>query len=467
MKLDYIFTLFAAVFMSLTASGADPTPLPNIIFILIDDLRWDEVDYPFVKIPNIQRIAREGVRFRNAFVTTPLCSPSRASYLTGQYAHKHGITDNTDHSPRSYELVTFLRLLQHSGYETAFLGKWHMGVDDNPRPGVDHWVSVKGQGSYLDPEFNVNGRREIRHGYFTDILNEYALDFLKQKHTKPFLLYISHKAVHPDLTQYADGSVSDPNGGKFIPAERHKTLYTDAEVPHQPNYAKSPKGKPSLLRRIGDLPPLGPETITDDETIRNRLRMLASVEDGVGNIFKVLENQKQLDNTLIIFTSDEGYFYGEHGLSKERRLAYEESIRVPLFMRWPKRIKAGSVLDHFALNIDIAPTLFEIAGVSAPKEIHGRSLIPLLRGEKIPWRDSFLIEYFSEKVFPRISNMGYQAVRGEQWKYIHYIDLDGMDELYDLKADPYEMNNLAARSQARETVAQMQGKLQQLVLSSQ
>jgi N-acetylglucosamine-6-sulfatase len=160
MKLDYIFTLFAAVFMSLTASGADPTPLPNIIFILIDDLRWDEVDYPFVKIPNIQRIARESVRFRNAFVTTPLCSPSRASYLTGQYAHKHGITDNTDHSPRSYELVTFLRLLHDSGYETAFLGKWHMGVDDNPRPGVDHWVSVKGQGSYLDPEFNVNGRRE-------------------------------------------------------------------------------------------------------------------------------------------------------------------------------------------------------------------------------------------------------------------------------------------------------------------
>jgi len=466
MRLRYIFTLFAAVVMSQIALGADLTSRPNIIFILIDDLRWDEVDYPFVKVPNIQRIAREGVRFRNAFVTTPLCSPSRASYLTGQYAHKHGITDNRDHSPRSHELVTFLRLLHDSGYETAFLGKWHMGVDDNPRPGVDHWVSVKGQGSYFDPEFNVNGRRETKRGYFTDILNEYALDFLKQKHTKPFLLYISHKAVHPDLIQYADGSISDPSGGKFIPAERHKNLYADAEVPHRPNYAKPPEGKSSLLRRIGDLPPLGPKTVTDDETIRNRLRMLASVEGGVADIFNTLENQKQLDNTLIIFTSDEGYFYGEHGLSAERRLAYEESIRIPLLMRWPKLIKAGSSIDQFALNIDIMPTLLEIGGATAPKEIHGHSLVPLLRGEKVPWRDSFLIEYFSDKVFPRISKMGYQALRDERWKYIHYTELDGMDELYDLKADQYEMNNLAGRPETGETLAKMRGKLQQVLDSS-
>src|SRR5262249_25433749 len=155
--------------------------------------------------------------------------------------------------------------------------------------------------------------------------------------------------------------------------------YANAEIPHRPNYAKPPEGKPSLLRQIGGLPPLGPKTITDDETVRNRLRMLASVEDGVADIFKTLENQKRLENTLIIFTSDQGYFYGEHGLSAERRLAYEESIRIPLFMRWPKLIKPGSVVDQFALNIDIAPTLLEIVGARAPKEIHGRSLVPLLR----------------------------------------------------------------------------------------
>ncbi len=225
----------------------------------MDDLRWDEMNYPFVRVPNIQRLALEGAQFTNAFVTTPLCSPSRASFLTGQYAHKHGITDNTDRSKRSHELITFLRLLHDSGYETGFIGKWHMGLDDNVRPGIDHWVSVKGQGSYIDPEFNVNGKREKIPGYFTDILNRFALDFLKQNHNKPYLLYISHKAVHPDLVQYADGSVSDPNAGKFIPAERHQQLYTGASIPHRPSYGQTAEGKPALLRSISGVTPLWSE----------------------------------------------------------------------------------------------------------------------------------------------------------------------------------------------------------------
>ena len=445
--------------------AANSPARPNIIFVLTDDLRCDEMDYPFVNVPHLRRIAREGVRFRNAFVTTPLCSPSRASFLTGHHAHRHGITDNTDRSVRSHELVTFPRLLHAAGYETAFIGKWHMGLDDNPRPGIDHWVSVKGQGSYLDPEFNVNGKQEKISGYFTDILNQFAADFLKHNHTKPFLLYIAHKAVHPDLVQNADGSLSDPGAGKFIPAERHKNLYTDAAIPHRPNYGKAPAGKPALLRQIGNLPPLGPKTVTDDETIRNRLRMLASVDEGVGEIFKVLEQQKQLDNTLIVFTSDEGYFYGEHGLSVERRLAYEESARIPLFMRWPGLIKAGSVSDQFALNIDLAPTLLEIGGAPA-KDLHGRSLVPLLRGGKVPWRNSFLIEYFSDKVFPRVLNMGYQALRTDRWKYIRYVDLDGMDELYDLKADPYEMSNLFADPTAQPAHNDLRIELDRLLNES-
>src|SRR5690349_8906393 len=169
---------------------------PNIVFILMDDLRWDEMDYPSVKVPNIQRIAREGATFTEAFVTTPLCSPSRASFLTGQYAHKHGIIDNTARDALSHQLVTFPRLLHDAGYETAFVGKWHMGLDDNPRPGIDYWVSIKGQGVYLDPEINDNGQRKKIPGYVSDIFSDYALAFLKRKHDKPFLLYIAHKAVH-------------------------------------------------------------------------------------------------------------------------------------------------------------------------------------------------------------------------------------------------------------------------------
>ena len=443
--------------------AAAPPERPSIIFILMDDLRWDEVDYPFVRVPHLSRLAREGARFTNAFVTTPLCSPSRASILTGQYAHRHGITDNTDRSRRSHELVTFPRLLHDAGYETAFVGKWHMGVDDTARPGFDRWISVQGQGSYLDPEFNVDGRRERIPGYFTDILNRFALDFVKQPHVKPYLLYISHKAVHPDLVQSADGSISDPTGGKFVPAERHRQLYAGATIPHRPNHGKPPEDKPALMRSIAGLPPLGPDTATDDETIRNRLRVLAAADEGLGQILAALEAQGALADTLIVFTSDEGYFYGEHGLSAERRLAYEESIRVPLYIRWPKLVEPGRTIDEVALGIDLPPTLLEIGGAPAAKDMHGRSLVPLLRGQRGLWRDSILIEHFSDRVFPRMASMGYQCVRTERWKYIHYVDLEGMDELYDLRSDPFEMTNVIARPDARTALQKMKAEMDGLL----
>src|ERR1035438_8477821 len=172
---------------------------PNVVFILMDDLRWDELGgmgHPWIKTPNIDRIAREGAIFRNAFVTTPLCSPSRASFLTGQYAHTHGVTDNTDHSPLSHRMQTYPQGLERAGCDTAFIGKWHMGVDDSPRPGFHHWVGFKGQGVYTDPELNVDGVQTKVKGYTTDILNDYAVKFLERKRTSPFLLYLPHKAVH-------------------------------------------------------------------------------------------------------------------------------------------------------------------------------------------------------------------------------------------------------------------------------
>src|SRR5262249_15208952 len=192
---------------SSAAALAGATAPPNIVFILMDDLRWDELGctgHPFAKTPNIDRIAKEGANFRNFFVTLPLCSPSRASFLTGQYAHTHGVIDNTDHSPLSHRLVTFPRLLHDAGYDTAYIGKWHMGVDDSPRPGFDRWVSFKGQGVYIDPTLNTDGHAAKTNGYITDILNVAALDFVRAAHQKPFVLYLAHKAVH----------------GPFTPAER-------------------------------------------------------------------------------------------------------------------------------------------------------------------------------------------------------------------------------------------------------
>lgn len=439
---------------------------PNIVFILIDDLRWDELGiagHPFIKTQNIDRIAREGARFRNAFVTTPLCSPSRASFLTGQYAHTHGITDNVDRSAASHKLVTFPLLLHQSGYETAFIGKWHMGNDDTPRPGFDRWVSFKGQGTYFDPDINEDGKSVKPTGYITDILNGYAVQFIKRRHEKPFMIYLAHKAIHPEVTQNNDGSVNLADAERFIPAERHKNFYAGKTIPRRPSYKRAPEGKPALQRQSGNLPPLGSATATRDQSILERQRTLAAIEDGVGEILKALKETGQLDNTVIVFTSDNGYFYGEHGLSVERRLAYEESIRMPMLVRYPRMIKAGTVRDEFALNIDIAPTLLSLAGISVPEAMQGRSLAPLLKGERVKWRDSFLIEYYSDKVFPRIYQMGYKAVRNRRWKYIHYLELEGMDELYDLKTDPYEMKNLINHPGAVKALAEMKNEMERLL----
>ncbi len=470
LKLPFPSVLCLALLALLPASlAADATGRPNIVFILLDDLRWDDIGcagHPFVKTPHIDRIAREGVLFRNAFATTPLCSPSRASILTGLYAHTHGITDNTDRSMRSHELLTFPRLLQRAGYETAFIGKWHMGTDDTPRPGFDHWVSVKGQGRYLDPELNEDGKRLQVAGYATDVFNERALAFLRRPHTKPFLLYLAHKAVHPNLTQRADGSISDPTAATFVPAERHKNLYADAPIPRRPNVKDTLEGKPALRRPIANLPPLSPNTGTSDAIIRDRLRMLMAVEEGVGKILKVLEDAQQLDNTVVIFTSDHGYFYGEHGLSVERRLAYEETIRIPLLMRYPRLIKPNTTRDAFVLSVDLAPTLLDLGGAAIPQNLHGRSLVPLLQRDRADWRSAFLIEHSSDTVFPRVQKMGYQAVRTEHWKYIHYTELDGVDELYDLQADPYEMKNRIEERHTQGTVRELKAELRRLLRDS-
>jgi N-acetylglucosamine-6-sulfatase len=461
--------LLAAGCLLAPAAGlaADTPARPNVVFILMDDVRWDElgcVGHPFVKTPNIDRIAREGALFRNFFATTPLCSPSRASFLTGLYPHAHGVTDNTDHDALSHRLVTFLRLLHDGGYATAFLGKWHMGTDDSPRPGIDHWIGFKGQGDYIDPELNVNGKVEKTPGYATDILNARAVEYVRRPHDKPFVLYLSHKAVHPNLVQRPDGSLSDPSASNFVPAPRHARLYADETIPRRPNARIDHiDGKPALMRKIDNLPPLGRATGTGDEEVRGRLRTLMAAEEGVGDILTALAETKQLDKTLVIFTSDHGYFYGEHGLSVERRLAYEEGIRIPLLMRYPPLIKPGTVLDPMVLSLDIAPTLLELAGAAPPKNLHGRSIVPLLRGEQPKWRDSFLIEYFSDKVFPRIQKMGYQAVRTSRWKYIHYTELPGMDELYDLQADRYEMSNRIADTDAQPALRDLRAELQRLL----
>lgn len=445
------------------ACGAAASSKPNIVFVLVDDLRWDDLGctgHPFSRTPHIDRVAHEGANFRNAFATTPLCSPSRASILTSQYAHSHGIIDNTERSEQSHRLKTFPQELQKAGYETAFLGKWHMGNDSSPRPGFDRWFVLQGQGSSFDPVVNDNGHDVQTHGYVTDILNEKSVEFIRQRHSKPFFVYLSHKAIHPEVQQRADGSLSDPNLSNFMPAPRHKSLYEGVTIPRRPNWSVPPLDKPALEQKIPGVPPLGPDTGSSDTAILNRLRMLAAVDEGVGDILTALADTGQLDNTLIVVTGDHGYFYGEHCLSVERRLAYEESIRIPLVMRYPPLIKAGSAPESFALAIDFAPTFVELAGGVIPSQYQGRSLVALLKGAApADWRKSFLVEYFSDTVFPRMRKMAYQAVRNDRWKFIHYTEQADADELYDLQQDPYELRNLIHDPAAAAPLATMQAEL--------
>src|SRR5215510_7820430 len=269
---QFFKSLLLAILLVLPTSAVNQRPStaltgsrPNIVFILIDDLRWDELGctgHPYITTPNIDRIAHEGAMFRNAFMTTPLCSPSRASFLTGQYAHTHGITDNIDRSAASQRLVTFPFLLHEAGYETGFIGKWHMGNDDKPRPGFDRWVSFKGQGSYINLDLNEDGKEIKSSGYTTDTLNGYAVDFIKRRRDKPFLLYLAHKAIHPEVKQNDDGSVDLTASDRFIPAKRHERAFEGVTIPRRPNYGRAPEDKPALRRQIGDLPPLGPTTVT-------------------------------------------------------------------------------------------------------------------------------------------------------------------------------------------------------------
>jgi arylsulfatase A-like enzyme len=456
-KFRSVIALF--IFLSCWNGVAAEPGRPNIVFVLVDDLRADAVGcmgHPFVKTPHIDRLAKEGVLFKNFFVSLPLCSPSRASFLTGQYAHTHGVIDNTDHSALSHKLVTFPKLLRDAGYETAYVGKWHMGGDDSPRPGFDRWVSFKGQGVYASPMINVAGTASRVEGYMTDILNQHAVDFVKAEHKKPFVLYLAHKAVH----------------GPFTPAERHQDLYSEDEFKPSPNLEDTLEGKLALTRKLdteGVQKKKNPKKAKQKAatgqptgrfgTARNQLRSLASIDDGVGLLYKALDERKLLDNTVFIFTSDNGYFWGEHGLG-DKRWAYEESIRAPLLLRFPKQAKAGTTRDQLVINVDIAPTLLELGGAPIPKSMQGKSLVPLLADPNASWRKSIYTEYYREPQTLRVPT--WQAVRTDRWKYIRYTELTNMDELYDLKADPYELKNLVKDSATQNTLKELQAELQRL-----
>jgi len=451
---------------------------PNFLVILIDDLRFDEFGaggHPYMKTPHIDRLAHEGALFERAFHTTPICSPNRASVMTGQYASRHGIIDNVARDAMSHRLPNYHLALQRLGYETAHVGKWHMGNDGMPRPGYHHWVSFDGHGSLTDPRLNVNGAYVERKGYMTDLLNEEALAFVERRHAKPFALFFAHKAVHPDAHQAADGTLDMARFGGYIAAERHRALYAGAVFPKKPNMltpAQVVKQKPAWAdafelratessKRLLDAIQAGTQ-----EEIRQRARMMAAVDEGVGQLLDALQRQKRLDDTLILFFGDNGYFFGEHGLGPERRFAYEEGIRAPFVLRYPRRARAGTRIRDLVICQDIAPTLIELAGGRPGPHIQGRALLPLLAGRRKGWRKSFLVEYWAEQAMPWLVGMTYKAVRSDRYKLIRWVNRarDGeLDELYDLERDPFELKNLARSPRHARIKAALRREMRRLV----
>jgi N-acetylglucosamine-6-sulfatase len=428
----------------------------NIVFILIDDLRYDTfgfMNHPFVETPNIDALANKGVQFTNAFVTTSLCSPSRASYLTGQYMHNHKVVDNADHMPEDTQ--TFPQLLQKADYKTAFIGKWHMGgSSDAKQPGFDHWVSFRGQGTYAPEKktLNVNGRQVPRTKYMTDELTDYSMEWINDRNgDQPFLLYLSHKGVH----------------GLYDPAPRHRDHYQDAVVTApatMANTAENYTGKPMWVHDQRnswhgvEFPYHGRANQSLTEMYRHYCEMILSIDDSVGRLMQTLRDKGFDQETMIVFTSDGGHLWGEHGLI-DKRCAYEESIRIPLLASCPVLIPANSKCSAVVANIDIAPTFLELAGVSPAAWMDGRSLVPLLRnpasGESDP--TTLLYEYYWEPSFPQTPTTF--SVRGSRYKFIQYHGLWDTDELYDITTDPQETKNLINDPAQQQRVAQQRRQL--------
>jgi len=427
-----------------TSTRANPR---NVIFILSDDHRYDFMGFlnkpEFLETPNMDRMAKNGAYLKYAFVTTSLCSPSRASILTGQYSHKHGVVDNNVDVPAG--TVFFPEMLQQNGYQTAFFGKWHMGhYADDPRPGFDKWVSFKGQGVYYDPLLNVDGERVKREGHISDILTEYTVDWLKEQRdtSKPFFLYLSHKAVH----------------AMFEPAKRHYKRYENEPLEYPASMADSEEnyqGKPLWVKEQRyswhGVDYMYHGQMDFDTFYRRYCETLLSVDDSIGTVLDTLEELNLAENTLVMYMGDNGFSFGEHGLIDKRQM-YESSQRVPFLAQCPGMINPGTVVERLVQNIDIAPTVLELAGIEKPERMDGLSLVKLLKGESVEWRDRVYYEYYWERNFPQTPTT--HGVRTEKWKYIHYHGIWDTDELYDLENDPDEMNNLIDEPQYKELVAQ-------------
>lgn len=463
------YLLFAFLMtIAFSACQNEEKKQPNYLFVLVDDQPFDALQssgrYPFLKTPNMQRLQDEGAIFENYFVTQSICSPSRASFLTGTYPHIHGVNQNNKHvDPNWNKFQPYNAHLQKVGYETAHIGKIHMAHFRNEkhiRPGFDYWFSFIGQGEYFDPKVNDNGKEYQEKGYMTDILTNKAITWLKEKRdpNKPFSLNLWHKAVHENHS----------------PAPRHNKIFKNDSLPVPPydTHVENFAGKPEW-QRIKAWDSKWKEYVHSDTIapkswpikgykFKKLLECLLAVDESLGRVLQTLEEMGELDNTVIIYSSDNGYFMGEHGYW-DKRIAYENSMRIPMLIRYPKLIKPGTVIKQNALNIDLAPTILELSGVEKPDYMQGESMVSLFdeSADNSNWRPSFMFEYYVDDAYP-YAGPNMLAIRSEKYKLIDAFLEDDIDELYDLETDPGEMNNLISDPQYDQVENKLRAELEKL-----
>lgn len=446
-----------------SSTQPDLSDRKNVVFILSDDHRYDFMGFmgkvPFLETPNMDRMATEGVHVQNAFVSTSLCSPSRASILSGQYAHNHKVVDNQSLIPEG--TVFFPEYLQkEAGYQTGFIGKWHMGEHHSgQRPGFDFWASFKGQGVYFNPTINFNGTDEV-HGdsaYVTDVLTNYAIDFISNRDKeKPFFLYLSHKGVHADfqpanrhLGKYEEEPVAYPPT-MFPPGHERSTVSAD-----QYNYDDLPNWAKAQRNSWHGVDYMYHGQINFEDFYRRYCETLLSVDESIGTVLDYLESENLLENTVVIYMGDNGFSFGEHGLI-DKRQAYEESMRVPM-LAMGGGIPAASRVSEVVQNVDVGPTVMDLAGLGVKAHMDGSSFKKLLYQESIPWRDTVYYEYFWERPFPQTPTV--HAVRTSKYKFIRYHGVWDINELYDIENDPNEMNNLIRNDDYREVAEELRSAL--------
>ncbi len=474
---------------------------PNIVFIMSDDHAYQAVsayNSDLVETPNIDKIANQGIKFNKAFVTNSICAPSRAVILTGKFSHLNGVPGNDQIFDGNQQ--TFPKILQQNGYQTSMIGKWHL---KSLPTGFDYYNILPGQGDYYNPSFIKQGEDTIYQGYVTDIITELSVNWLKNRDkTKPFLLMMHHKAPHrswmPALKNlelfddkdfplpinfYDDYEGRDALKEQMLTVKDHMDIRMDFKVPCDTcdtvsvnfwapgEYWRRLDRLSSKERQIWNnaykKEELEFNEVKDDETkfdqwkyrryMEDYLRCIVSVDESVGQVLDFLNENGLDENTIVVYTSDQGFYLGEHGLF-DKRFMYEESMRTPLVIKFPKEIKENSQTELLTQNLDIAPTLLDVAGVSIPKDLQGKSLRTIWQNKNVKWRDAIYYHYY-EKGFGATPHYG---IRTNRFKLIHFYDVVDTWELFDLNSDPYEMKNLYLDPSYTQEIMDLKDKMIEL-----